>query len=68
MFIDHAHHVIFVDHEIRMLQGTGLLCDCKSILGSYGLPTLGVKSSYVKEVLLREFGSGIGFHVCLQKI
>ena len=43
MFIDHAREVIFCDHEIRTLQG--LLRDYKSIVGMYGLPMLGVKST-----------------------
>ena len=65
MLIDHARQVIFCDHEIGTLQG--LLRDYKSILGTYGLLTLGMKSSYVKEVLVREFSAGIGFYVCPQK-
>ena len=65
MFIDHARRVIFEDHEIRTLQG--LLHDYKTIVGTYGFPTTGVKSSYMKEILLREFGVGIGFHVRAQK-
>jgi len=56
---------LFVDHEIITLQG--LLCEYKSIMGTYGLPSLGVKSSYVKEMLVREFGDNIGFHVSLRK-
>ncbi len=65
MFLDHARQVIFDDHEIRTIQG--LLRDYKSIVGAYGLPILGVKSSYVKEMLMREFGAGIGFYVSPQK-
>ena len=65
MFIDHAREVIFCDHEIRTLQG--LLRDYKSIVGMYGLPMLGVKSSYVKELLVREFGAGIAFYVPPQR-
>ena len=61
MFIDHVHQVVFVDHEIITLQG--LLREYKSIMWTYGLPNLVVKSSYVKEMLVREFGYGIGFHV-----
>ena len=45
MFIDHVCHIVFVDHEIITLQG--LLREYKSIMGTYGLPNLGVKSSYV---------------------
>ena len=61
MFIDHVRQVVCVDHEIITLQG--LLREYKSIMWTYGLPNLGVKSSYVKEMLVREFGYGIGFHV-----
>ena len=60
MFIDHARQVVFVDHEIITLQG--LLREYKNIMGTYGLPNLGVKSSYIKEILVHEFGEGIGFH------
>jgi len=31
-------------------------------MGAYGLPNLGVKSSYIKEILVHEFGDGIGFY------
>ena len=31
-------------------------------MGTYGLPNLGVKSSYIKEILVHEFGDGIGFY------
>ena len=65
MFIDHVRQVVFVDHEIITLQG--LLREYKSIMGTYGLPNLGVKSSYVKEMLVREFGDGIDFHVTPRK-
>ena len=61
MFMDHVRQVVFVDHEIITLQW--LLRAYKSIMGTYGLPNLGVKSSYVNEMLVREFGDGIGFHV-----
>ncbi len=65
MFLDHAHQVIFDDHEIRTIQG--LLRDYKSIVGAYGLPILGVKSSYVKEMSMQEFGADISFYVSPQK-
>jgi len=43
------------------------LREYKNIMGTYGLPNLGVKSSYVKEVLVNEFGDSIGFHSLLRK-
>ena len=61
MFIDHVRQVVFVDHEIITLQGL------QKHYGDIGLPNLGVKSSYVKEMLVREFGYGIGFHVSPRK-
>ena len=54
IFLNHTRRVIFENHEIRTLKG--LLSDYKNIVGNYGFPTSGVKSSYVKELLLREFG------------
>ena len=51
MFIDHARQVIFVDHEIKTLQG--LLRDYQNIIGTFGFQTTGTKSTYVKEVLVR---------------
>ncbi|MES9882370.1 MAG: hypothetical protein ABW185_15975 [Sedimenticola sp.] len=65
MFIDHAREVIFVEHEIRTVQS--LLRDYQNIVGHYGFPTSGTKSSYIKELLVREFGVGIGFHTRPQK-
>ena len=56
---------MFVDYKIITLQG--LLREYKSIMGTYGLPHLGVKSSYVKEMLVREFCDVIGFHVTPRK-
>ena len=52
MFIDHVRQVVFVDHEFITLQG--LLREYKSIMETYGLPNLQVKSSYVKDMLVRE--------------
>ena len=65
MFIDHVRQVVFVDYKIITLQG--LLREYKSIMGTYGLPHLGVNSSYVKEMLVHEFGDVIGFHVIPRK-
>ena len=59
MFIDHVRQAIFVDHETRTLQG--LLKDYQGIMETYGLPTSGTKSSYIKDILIREFGTAVGF-------
>lgn len=34
----------------------------KKIMENYGLPTSGTKSSYIKGILMREFGTGVGFY------
>ena len=64
LFVEHACQVIYEDHEVRTLQG---LLDDKNIVGTYGFPTVSVKSSYVKEILSRELRIDIAFHVCHQK-
>ena len=55
---------MFQDHELRTLQG--LLNDYKRIISNYGHNSI-VKSSYLKELLKKEFGESIGFHVRSQK-
>ncbi len=60
MFLDHVRSVIFEEHELRSLQS--LLRDYCSIVSRYGFPTSGIKSSYVKDILTREFQDKIGFH------
>jgi len=56
--------VIFEDHEFWTLQG--LLTDYKRIVANYGHDPQ-VKSSYLKELLQKEFGDSIGFHQRNQK-
>ena len=48
--------VIFEDHEFRTLQG--LLKDYKRVVANYGHDPQ-VKSSYLKELLQKEFGESI---------
>ena len=60
IFCDHIIIVIFEEHELRSLQS--LLRDYSSIISRYGFPTSGVKSSYIKDILNREFEGNIGFH------
>ena len=64
LFFHHVRQVIFKDHEIRRLQG--LLQDYKRIISNHGHNSE-VKSSYLKEILTKEFGEGIGFHERIQK-
>ena len=60
MFFDHTRKVIFEEHELRSLQS--LLRDYCSIISQFGFPTSGVRSSFIKEILRREFKGRIGFH------
>ncbi len=60
IFFDHIRKVIFEEHELRSLQS--LLRDYSSIIAQYGFPVSGVKSSYIKDILTREFDSRIGFY------
>ena len=65
MFFHHVDEVIFKDHEIRTLQG--LLKDYKNLLNNYGWPPSDIRSSYIKDLLVREFGDSIGFHSKFQR-
>ena len=56
--------MIFEDHEIRTLQE--LLVDYQRITSNYGHFST-VKSSYLKEILIKEFAEDIGFHERIQK-
>ncbi|KAJ8341915.1 hypothetical protein SKAU_G00342060 [Synaphobranchus kaupii] len=60
IFFDHIRTVIFEEHELRSLQS--LLRDYSSIISRFGFPTSRVKSSYIKDILTREFEDKIGFH------
>ena len=56
--------MIFEDHEIRTLQG--LLLDYNRITSNHGHFSK-VKSSFLKEILIKEFGEEVGFHERIQK-
>ncbi len=60
ILFDHIRRVIFQEYELRSLQS--LLQDYTSIISRYGFPTSGVKSSYIKHILIHEFEDKIGFH------
>jgi hypothetical protein len=60
VFFDHIRQVIFEEHELRSFQS--LLQDYSSVISRYGFPTSRVKSSYIKDILIREFADKIGFH------
>lgn len=65
IFFDLIRFIIFEEHELRSLQS--LLRDYTSIVSRYGFQTSGVKSSYIKDILIREFEDKIGFHSRPQK-
>jgi hypothetical protein len=59
-FFDHIRTIIFDEHELRSLQS--LLKDYNSIISRYGFPTSNIKSSFIKDILTREFQGNIGFY------
>ena len=59
LFFKHVDNVIFAEHEIRSLQS--LLSDYKVIVSEYGYPVGELKSSYVKQILIEEYGWTIVF-------
>ena len=60
LFLRRVDEIIFTEHEIRSLQS--LLREYKQIAAEYGFPVGKVKFSYVKDVLIKEYDDGIGFH------
>ena len=65
LFFRHVEKVIFQEHEIRTLQS--LLVEYKTIMENYNHNAFGVKSSFLKTLLIREFDGTIGFHIRSQK-
>ena len=65
MCFDHVRAVIFKEPELRSLQS--LLRDYNATISRYGFPTSGVKSSYITDILTREFEGKIGFHTRPQR-
>ena len=59
VFLDHAKSVTFDEHELRSLQS--LLSDYRHKVSRYGFATDGMMSSYIREILTREFQDCIGF-------
>jgi len=59
IFFDHIRTVIFEEHKLRSLQS--LLTDYNSIISRYGFPTSAARSSFIKDILIREFEGKIGF-------
>ena len=65
LFLRHVDEVIFRNREIRQLQW--LLSDYKLVVGDYGLAVGDVKSGYLKQLLIKEYGERIGFKEPRQK-
>ena len=65
LFFRHVQKVIFEEHEIRTLQS--LLKEYMTIMESYNHSAYEEKSSFLKTLLIREYGDSIGFHVQHQK-
>ena len=65
LFLRHVQKVIFEEHEIRTLQS--LLKEYMTIMENYNHSAYGVKSSFLKTLLIREYGDSIGFRVQDQK-
>ena len=59
LFLRKVDEIIFTDHEIRSLQS--LLQEYKDTANEYGFTVGDLKSSYLKEILVKEFGEAIGF-------
>ena len=59
IFFEIVQQIIFTDHEFRTLQS--LLRDYIRIISNYGHNS-NVKSSYVKDILIKEFGDHIAFY------
>ena len=64
LFFEYIQQVIFRDHEIRTLQS--ILQEYNRILSNYGHDSK-VKSSYLKEILIKEFQGDIGFQERTQR-
>ena len=66
LFFRHVQRVIFEEHEITTVQS--LLKEYIRILENYNHNAYGVRSSFLKTLLIREYGNSIGFHVRHQKM
>ena len=65
LFFRHVQKVIFEEHEIRTLQS--LLKEYMTVMENYNHSAYGVKSSFLKTLVIREYGDSIGFHERHQK-
>ena len=64
-FFRHVRKVILEELEIRTLQS--LLKEYMTVMEDYYHSACGVKPSFLKTLLIHEYGDSIGFHVRHQK-
>ena len=65
LFFRHVQKVILEELEIRTLQS--LLKEYMKVMADYYHSACGVKSSFLKTLLIREYGDSIGFYTRHQK-
>ena len=65
LFLRYVDQIIFGDHEIRTLQS--LLFEFKRLSFEYGFTCGEVRGSYIKDMLIREYGDIIGFRERAEK-
>ena len=59
LFFNHVRQAIFEKHGIRSVQS--ILQDYTRIISNFGYESI-VKSSYIKDILMKEFTNDTGFH------
>ena len=64
IFLKYVKQVVFEDHEVRTVHG--LLNEYIRIANNHGHYGK-IKSSYIKDLLVKKFGQNIGFHERQQK-
>ena len=65
LFFQHVRSVVFQQHELTTSQS--LLVDYNTLLRKFDFDPVSTKSTYIKEILQKEFGTDIGFHDWLRK-
>ena len=65
LFLRYVDQIIFSDHEIRTTQS--LLLEYKRLASEYGFVSGEVRGSYIKDMLIQEYGDLIGFRELKEK-
>ena len=65
LFFRHDQKVIFEEHEIRSLQS--LLKEYMAIMENYNHIVVRLNSSFLKTLLIREYGENIGLQIRHQR-